>query len=219
MLDQAQRGVTALQLAELLRILVGDSKPGGYSNTWEWTFCQAQVLNGQQCANAWLNYITSFGSRDRFILRVLHSADVHNNTFWLRYFLMEYECSLAGNAAARRQPGWQIEHFFPGKPGFNPVNAGFSSDLDYSRNFIEQVANKLILDNQLNEAIKDLDPLVKLPAYLNQAYVNVHMLPQNHSRSAIEIANDLAGVASLDAIRLYVKLRAVRLAAFAAKRF
>jgi hypothetical protein len=85
-------------------------------------------------------------------------------------------------------------------------------------NFIERIGNKLLLDSSLNRALKDENVTIRVGAYQTQTYGNINVKSNNPSQSAIEIGNDLSSM-SCSQYRVYVQLRSIRLAIFAAKRF
>lgn len=215
-----QRTVTPLHLAELLKIIINQTKPGGFANTWQWAFCQTNPAL-RNCASLWIDYITSYYARDRFVTGIMIRMDVHNNVDWLGYLAREYESWRSGSVDAQRQRDWAIEHVFPlDHVGFSLKAAGFNSSLLYTQGFVEQVGNRVILDAGLNNALGNLSPLQKLAAYHPpQVFGKAAAHPKRVSASAREFAADLSGVGTLGAVRLYVRLRAVRLAAFAARRF
>lgn len=57
--DFIERKYTSLQLAESLRLFIGNSKPGGFSSTWNNTFNANRNLTPQEFLNSWYNYVIS----------------------------------------------------------------------------------------------------------------------------------------------------------------
>lgn len=223
--DIADRKYTALQIAEALRLIVGNSKPGGFSGTWDNTFRSSTLPSHQSFMDQWIYYIASYGSRNNFIVwNIGRSTDAYNSNAWVKYFLKEYDFCLCSRNAHRRKSSLEIEHFFPssweGESYFSDITRhGFTSCEQYKQSFVDQIGNKLVLDKALNASIKDQDPSLRVSTYRTQAYGSVNVMGTNPSESAIQIGNDLSGVTNPHQYRLYVQLRSLRLAAFAARRF
>jgi hypothetical protein len=222
--DTINQEYTALQIAEALRLIVGNSKPGGFSGTWNNTFRNSTPPTPQSFVNQWIDYLESYGSRDGFInWRIARSNDAYNNNTWVRYFLKEYEFCLCCRKA-HRNSSFEIEHFFPSSWGDHKhlsdvTKHGFTSCELYKQSFVDQIGNKLVLDDTLNGAIQNQAPSLRVPAYRTQAYGTVNVMSTNPSESAKQIGNDLSGVTVSDQYRVYIQLRSLRLAAFAACRF
>lgn len=105
-----------------------------------------------------------------------------------------------------------IEHFFG---TWNSVSAMltptiFSDVYQYDNSFRERIGNKLVLDDSLNSAIRLFTPDAKINPYLTDI---------GATESSKQISIDLNGTADINCYRLYVLLRSLRLAAFAAVRF
>lgn len=213
------RRYTALQIAEALRLLVGTSKPGGFSGTWDRTFRSLITPSSQDIVNNWLTYILGFGSRDAFIYRVATGKDAYNANRWVPYLLKEYEIFVGGGSAHRSD--FQIEHFFASSLDFSTILTcyGFISLPDFRSTFVDQIGNKLVLDTSLNEALGNLPPIDKVVYYGSHTYGHVNAMAANPSHSALEIASKLSGISKLSNLRFYVQLRSLKLAAFAARRF
>lgn len=210
--DEREREVTPLYLAELLRLIVGTSKPGNFRWNWEYGFGD-RIINSQEFLDAWTGYLLSNGSRYRFIIwRIAQNSNLDNQSPDLRYLLREFECRLPGGLNAHAQAAnIQIEHFF-GR-AFNLIENmpghGFAGEPDYMQEFVDRPGNKLILHAQDNQILNMTPVNQKVQAYNNP----------NFTQSAQQIAHDLHGNQHLGLLRQYVMLRQLRLAAFAAKRF
>ncbi|MGC8491923.1 MAG: GmrSD restriction endonuclease domain-containing protein [Syntrophobacteraceae bacterium] len=220
--DVTNREYTALQIAESLRLIVGNAKPGTFSSKWNYTFRVLSSCNINNFVSEWIDYITAFGSRDAFINTIANSTYAFNNNHWVKYLLSEYEFSLSGINPHRNQ-NFEIEHFFPSSWGESQHNSdvlkhNFSSVEQYKQSFVDQIGNKLLLAKSLNGAIKDAEPLLRTDAYRTQSFGSVNVMTTNPSASAIEIGTDLLG-STKSHYRVYVQLRSLRLAAFAARRF
>lgn len=222
--DYIDRGYTALQIAEALRLIVGVSKPGGFSAAWYSTFKRPVKPSFQSFVDEWVYYIENYSSRYHFIVSTIaRGKDAFNTNTWVKYLLKEHEYCLSGRNAHRKN-SFEIEHFFPSswadKKNLADVNHfGFAGCEVYKQSFIDQIGNKLLLDEALNRAIKDQGPVVKVPAYGMQAYGGVNVLKKNPSAASLQIGKDLSGVGSPQKYRVYVQLRSLSLAAFAANRF
>ena len=221
--DVSKRELSALQLAEALRLFVENSKPGGFSGTWNATFGanRSASITPQIFLDTWWHYICSYESRTAFILNVARSVDAFNASHWVGYFLREYEYCLS-QRNAHRNSRYQIEHFFASKWGEkNPgmlQGCGFGGVEEYNSSFVEQIGNKLVLDEKLNQSLKDQDLPVRVNAYQSQSYSSITVAAQDRSESAIEIGQQLVGK-GCGASRVFVQLRSLRLAVFAARRF
>lgn len=221
--DDIEREYSALQVAEALRLFVENTKPGGYSGTWNATYGPRTPTSiaPQDFLNHWWHYICSYDSRIAFIISIARGTNSYNNTPWVKYLLKEYEYCLSRNNA-HRNARYEIEHFFPAAWGCNNQsmlkNCGFTSLEQYNSSFVEQIGNKLVLDEGLNRALKDQDIPVRVSAYQKQAYGSISVVSSNSSQSAVEIGNQLSGMGCAE-YRVYVQLRSLRLAIFAASRF
>lgn len=136
--------------------------------------------------------------------------------------LKEYEYFLSGNSA-HRNCNFEIEHFFPlswREPRYHShvTTYGFTGCEEYKQSFVDQIGNKCVLDRQLNNAIKNQDPVNRISAYSTHSWGKVHVMNKNPSYSALEIKKDLSS-SSKDIYIIYIKLRSLRIAAFAATRF
>jgi len=222
--DTVNRGYTALQIAEALRLIVESSKPGGFSGTWNNTFRNSTPPTPQSFVDHWIYYIGNHGPRDRFIdYKIARSTNAYNSNPWVEYFVKEYDLCLGGRNA-HRNLNFDVEHFFPsswGEEKHQPdvTRYGFTSCEQYKQSFVDQIGNKMVLSNSLNRAIKKQDPSLRVSTYLTQAYGTVNVMNTNPSASAIQIGNDLSGVTIPDQYRVYIQLRSLCLAAFAARRF
>jgi hypothetical protein len=209
--DSIERQLTPLQIAELLRLIVGNSKPGTYSNVWHSTFnC---LCTPQSCVDQWINYLLSWDSRDNFIIDIARTLNADNNAEWVKYLLKEYEYCLSGRNMHRHSSSLDIEHFFGTWSSVSAMVAPtiFSDEYQYENRFRNRIGNKLVLDSSLNRAIRLLTPIAKTnPSYLTDV---------GATQSSKQISNDLAGISDINCYRLYVLLRSVRLAAFAALRY
>lgn len=83
--DLASRDYTALQLAEALRLIVGNSKPGGFSGTWFSTFRANTSITVQDFTSRWCSFIASHNSRFNFIMNVAQNPAAYNNSLWTQY--------------------------------------------------------------------------------------------------------------------------------------
>lgn len=211
--DESVRDVTPLYLAELLRLIVGGAKPGGFTAAWL-QVCVAVPIGGQRFLDAWRDYLSTWDSRDRFVGSIARSQNWDNQSASLRYLLREYESCLPQGLPAHRLPELEIEHFFGQE--FRAIGAlalpgrVFVSKADYISGFVDRPGNKLLIPADLNRALRVTPVLTKPHAY------GAH---PNTTASARQVSNDLNGVTNLALMRDYVLLRQVRLAAFAAKRF
>ena len=218
--DESDRQVTPLYLAELLRVIVGDSKPGYFNAAWQRTFGVVGI-SSQSFLDVWVEYLTSYGSRDVFILGEI-GRNLNNQSRGLRHVLREYESCLPNGLNAHRQAETlDIEHYFSCDYSSIAAASGhaFASEADYKQNFLDRPGNKLMLDSSLNRAIKSLPPLTKTIPYGGGSYGSVSIPAVTHVQSAIQIANDLGRCTNLGAAVTYVVTRQLRLAAFAANRF
>lgn len=218
--DESVRQVTPLYLAELLRVIVGDSKPGYFNAAWQGTFGVAGI-SSQSFLDVWVGYLTSHGSRDNFIHWAI-GQNLNNQSFELRHVLREYESCLPNGLNAHRQAKTlEVEHYFSRDYSSIAAASGhvFASEADYGQNFVDRPGNKLMLDSSLNRAIKSLPPLTKTIPYGSGSYGSVSIPAVSHVQSAIQIANDLRGCTNLGAAVSYVVMRQLRLAVFAANRF
>ncbi|WP_020504906.1 DUF262 domain-containing protein [Lamprocystis purpurea] len=211
--DQSVRDVTPLYVAELLRLIVGGSKPGGFTAAWQ-QVCVTPPIAGQSFLDAWRDYLSTYDSRDKFVGSIARSQYWDNQSASLRYLLREYECCLPQGLPAHRLPEMEIEHFFGQE--FRAIRAlaipgrVFVSKADYISGFVDRPGNKLLIPAALNRALRVTPVLAKPHAY------GAHL---NTTAAARQVSNDLNGVTQLALMRDYVLLRQVRLAAFAAKRF
>lgn len=209
--DLIERQLTPLQIAELLRLIVGNSKPGTYSNVWHSTFnCPCTQ---QSCVDQWINYLLSWDSRDNFIIDIARTLNADNKAEWVKYLLKEYEYCMSGWNAHRHSSSLDIEHFFGTWSSVSAMAAPamFSDEYQYDNRFRNRIGNKLVLDSSLNRAIRLLTPIAKTnPSYLTSV---------GATHSSKQISNDLTGVSDINVYRLYVLLRSLRLAVFAAHRY
>jgi hypothetical protein len=140
--DLANRDYTALQLAEALRLIVGNSKPGGFSGTWSSTFRANTSTNVQDFTSKWCSFIASHNSRFNFIMNVAQNATAYNNSLWVKYLLKEYEYCLSGTNA-HRNTGFEIEHFFPSAWADSNSSllpsCGFASPEQYKTNWLKRL--------------------------------------------------------------------------------
>ncbi len=210
--DKSDRDVTPLYLAELLRLIVGNAKPGNFGGTWGYGF-GSHAITSQEFLNAWIGYLLGNYSRDRFIIwQIARNSRLDNQSRELRYLLREFECCLPGGLNAHVQmSNFQIEHFFgrdfnliAGIPGH-----GFTGTADYEQEFVDRPGNKLMLHAQYNQNLNVTPVHQKVLQYNKPSF----------TQSAQQIAHDLNGNQNLGLLRRYVMLRQLRLAAFAAKRF
>jgi hypothetical protein len=220
--DNRTRHYTALQVAETLQLAVGYSKPGRYSSAWNNSFRSSASISRQDFLNIWLHYIFTNGSRSNFVVNIAKSTEAYNNTPWVKYLLKEYEYYISGRNA-HRNTAFEIEHFFASawgnsNPALLTTPYGFSGIEQYKSSFVDTIGNKVALDASLNRALQHQDPAVKVTAYQRHAYGSVVAMTSNPSQSAIDIGNDLAAMSPAQ-YRVYIQLRSLRLAIFAAKRF
>lgn len=220
--DTIDRPYTALQIAEALRIFVGTAQPGRFSIAWQ--AFRTPGITPSIIVNKWIYYVIGGNSRDVFIIyRIAQGTDAFNNNSWVPYLLKEYE-DLKNKTAlpgcnAHRNTGFEIEHFFAKSFG-DSKRAGFDSLEQFQQSFVEQIGNKLVLDQSLNRALQPIpSPIDKIPCYDCQCNSSISVMVSNPSYSSLEIASDLGATASLADCRVYVRLRSLRLAAFAARRF
>ncbi len=220
-IPEGQREITPLHLAELLRLIVGDSKPGTFATTWQNTFGNPG-LTKQQFLDGWMNYLLSFNSRDNFILwSIAGNLCMDNNSVLLKYLLREFEYCLPGGINAHRTTGLEIEHYFA--RDYSAISAlpghGFLSQADYENSFLDMPGNKLLLDSSLNGAIKKVSVDQKTSPYATGSYGTISVPITEHTQSAQQMANDLGTRTNLGELRAYVASRQLRLAVFAARRF
>lgn len=209
--DQSDRVVTPLYLAELLRLIVGNSKPGTFAYKWQYSF-GAQTVTAGDFIQTWIDYLLTFNSRYVFIIeQIARNLQWDNQSRELRYLLREFECCLPGGLNTHGSNDFEIEHFFGRDyPAIQAIVGNIFFDKgDYDRNFLDRPGNKLMLQTAYNLALNHTPVSVKPQAYSNPAF----------TKSAQQIALDLAGVFDIRLLSDYVKLRQLRLAAFAAKRF
>lgn len=209
--EESDRVVTPLHLAELLRLIVGNSKPGTFTYKWQYGF-GAQPVAAGDFLNSWIDYLLTFSSRDIFVIeQIARNLQWDNQSRELRYLLREFECCLPGGLNTHGSIDFEIEHFFGRDFMAIQAVAGniFVDKGDYDRNFVDRPGNKLILKAGDNEALNMTSVVDKVQAYNNPAF----------TKSAQQIAGDLTGFNNIGLLSDYVKLRQLRLAAFAAKRF
>lgn len=203
--------VTPLYLAELLRLIVGNSKSGTFTYKWQYGF-GAQPVAAGDFLNSWIDYLLTFSSRDVFVIeQIARNLQWDNQSRELRYLLREFECCLPNGLNTHGSNDFDIEHFFGRDYPAIQALAGniFVDKGDYDRNFVDRPGNKLILRAKDNEALNMTPVVDKVQAYNNSAF----------TKSAQQIAGDLIGCNNIGLLSDYVKLRQLRLAAFAAKRF
>ncbi len=206
-----QKDMTPLHIAELLRLIVGNAKPGTYSDAWHSTF--DSTCTPQSCVDQWMAYLLSWGSRDKFIIEIARTTGADNQLDWVKYLLKEYEYCISGWNAHRHGLDLDIEHFFGTWQSITAlVNPSIFIDEDhYNNRFRNSIGNKLVLDSSLNRGIRLLTPIAKInPSYLIAA---------GATGSSKQISSDLIGASDINYYRLYVLLRSLRLAAFVAIRF
>jgi hypothetical protein len=219
--DFQTRNYSAMQIAEALRLIVENSKPGGFSAVWNMTFCGSP--SPQNFVDRWMDYVESYGSREVFIWKIARSSDAYNNNAWVKYLLKEYEYCIGGQNA-HRNSNYEIEHFFPSSwkgPKYltTVTHYGFANCEQYSQSFVDRIGNKLVIDSGLNRALKDQDPFIRSAAYKTQSYGAINVMSTNPSQSAINIGSGLVSYSLPNEYRMYVLLRSIQLAAFAARRF
>lgn len=218
--DQQERPMTALHLVEMLRLIVGDSKPGFFTSYWEWSF-RNNSKSMQDCLKGWIDYITSHGSRVGFVLEIARTPRIDNQDPRLKYLLREYEYCLPQGINAHRVQELDIEHYFPANYSSIECLSGsvFNSVNDYEAEFLNRPGNKFLLDSGLNRAIKDLSPSQKINHYRSGSYGSVVLTPDRKTQSSLQVVSDIAGVSDLGLLKWYVRFRQLQLAVFAAQRF
>ena len=219
--DQSDRVVTPLYLVELLRLIVGNAKPGNFTYQWQYSF-GATSISGQSLADSWADYLVSYGSRDAFIIDIAASQYWDNRSPELRYLLREFEACLPDDGprpplCPQRPPNahcsgdLEIEHFF-GRD-YEAIESSatqlFTDPDNYGAKFVDRPGNKLLI-GKLNQELSKTAVTGK---------PNVYRSGRGLTESAMQVGNDLSGVNGIDVLYKYVLLRQLRLAAFAAKRF
>lgn len=209
--DQSDRDVTPLYLAELLRLIVGNAKPGNFTYQWQISF-GAHKISGQSLVDAWTYYLVNYDSRDNFIIGMATSQYWDNRSPELSYLLREFEACLPNGVNAHCEDSLEIEHFF-GRD-YEAIKSSATqlfTDSDVYRNkFVDRLGNKLLISKPLNQELNKTPVTEKASVYRSG---------RGLTQSAMQVGNDLSGVNNIDVLYQYVLLRQLRLAAFAAKRF
>ncbi len=208
--DQSVRDITPLYLAELLRLIVGNAKPGNFTYQWQISFGETG-MSGQSLVDSWADYLVTYGSRDTFIREIATSQYWDNRSPELRYLLREFEACLPIGVNAHCSGDLEIEHFF-GRD-YEAIESSatqlFTDSDNYRTKFVDRPGNKLLISRQLNQELNKTAVTGK---------PNVYRSGRGLTQSAIQVGNDLSRV-NIDISYKYVLLRQLRLAAFAAKRF
>lgn len=211
------RDVSALHLAEIMELVVfkmGSTKPANYSVAYD---CIKTPNKPCYVAQQWLNYITSYSSRDNFFHHLLSaSPDIRDLRF--KYVLCEYEF-YTHSKNIHLNKDLQIEHIFPqDQTAFGSLLGSYGFTTDYQE-FIESLGNKIFLDSKLNSAIKNSLPSVKAKAYESQSYARTTVIPLNQTLSSIALGKELISITNQLHYKYYLMLRRLELVLFALKRF
>lgn len=212
-----KKDVSALHLSEIMELVVfkmGSTKPGNYSWAYDYINSSNKVCDAAQ---RWLDYITSYSSRDNFFHHLLSaSPDVRDSRF--KYVLHEYEFyTYSKNIHFNKD--LQIEHIFPqDQSAFGPSLGSYGFSTDYN-SFIESLGNKIFLDSKLNAAIKNQLPSVKAKAYATQSYAKTTAIAKNQTQSSIDLGNELISVTNPIYYKYNLMLRRLELILFALQRF
>jgi hypothetical protein len=223
--ENSDRDVSPLYLAELLRLIVGNAKPGNFTLLWQNIFGCTQEGNGdpQRLVDGVSDYLESYGTRESFIIwQIARNPRLDNQSAQLKHLLRAFEsCLPNGLNAHRRAVEFDVEHLFA--RNYQAISSmsghGFSGAPEYDQEFVDRSGNKLLLDASLNKAIKDTPCALKILAYGTGCYGSVQVAASAMTQSALQIAKDLQGVQQPQLLRSYVMLRQLRLAAFATNRF
>jgi len=212
-----KKDVSALHLAEIMELVVfkmGSTKPGNYSWAYDYINNSNKVCDAAQ---RWLDYITSYSSRDNFFNHLLSaSPDIRDSRF--KYVLQEYEF-YTYSKSIHFNKDLQIEHILPqDMSAFGPSLSSYGFSTDYN-SFIESLGNKIFLDSKLNAAIKNQLPAVKAKAYVTQSYAKTTAIGKNQTQSSIDLGNELIGVTNPIYYKYNLMLRRLELILFALQRF
>jgi hypothetical protein len=204
--DTEKRDVSFLEIAEMMELIVfkmNSTKPGTYSATWKNSFEVHKniILSVTQ----WVNYIASFGSREKFFNYLLNAypdtKDLH-----FKYILREYESFQSGRNLHFED--MEIEHVFPTDPsGFihDLPSYKFSNEFEY-KNFCGILGNKIWLDSGLNRSIKHSPLSIKARAYEINKYGSIIVPPHRQAQSAINLGKRIK-IADNSHYKYYLMLR------------
>jgi len=217
-----EQWISALEVAERLQLFtlsMGANRPGGFMGYWKGIF-QTEHSAPEEALQKWYEFATVYydDNRARFI-DAIFTPYLNENI--KKYLLREYEFSKYGENI-HGNTSLQIEHIFPENPTTKPPVGYFPSTMlstDYDR-FVDLLGNQMFLDARLNGSIRNALPTVKGQAYASQRHNAVQVHPvQNRVRSAIAVGEDFCQFKEPWHYRIYLDLRALELAAFAAERF
>ena len=218
--DDGEKTLSALEVVERMQLFIldmGSSYPGGFSDYWDVAFNKSTDID--QTLNKWYEFATGYwtDNKARFIEN-LFSENLQEKI--RNYVLREYE-SFKADHNIHFNKELHIEHIFPQKLTVWPPGGYFPSHVtpfDYDK-WITKIGNLVYLDGSLNESIKHSLPEIKAGAYVNQSHNKIVVPHRNQVQTAIGIGKDFNQINETQFFRLYLELRSVELAIFAAKRF
>ena len=102
-------------------------------------------------------------------------------------------------------------------PPANYFPAAFTS-ADYDRD-VNLIGNLIYLDGSLNDRLKHNLPMFKATSYETQAYNTYRVPVADQLKSAISMGEDFLGISDPKHFKIYLDLRMIEIAFFAANRF
>ena len=215
-----EKSVSALEVVERMQLFIldmGSSYPGGFKDYWNVAFNKSNDVN--QTLNKWYEFATVYWTDNK--ARFIENLFSDNLQEKLRnYVLREYE-SFEFDNNIHFNKSLHIEHIFPQTPTVNPPNGYFPNHVtafDYDK-WITKIGNLVYLDGSLNESIKHSLPEIKANSYVSQSHNKIVVPPDNQVQTSINIGKDFNHINDTQFFRIYLELRIIELAIFAAKRF
>jgi hypothetical protein len=218
--DIGEKPISAIEVVERMQVFItemGSSYPGGFKDYWDVAFNKTSDPN--YTINKWYEFATIYwnDNKGRFIENLFSnrlSENIRN------YILREYEsCFFDNNIHFNK--ALHVEHIFPENPTVKPPHGYFpntATPFDYD-NWISKIGNLVYLDSSLNESIKHSFPEIKANSYVNQSHNRIVVLPENRVQTAITLGQDFNKMTNNKLFKLYLELRIVEIAIFAARRF
>lgn len=218
--DNRKKELSALEVVERIQLFIldmGSSYPSGFGDYWKWAFNKSSDID--QTLNRWYGFATSYwtDNKARFIEN-LFSDNLQEKI--RNYILKEYE-SFKFDRNIHFNKKLHIEHIFPQEPTPKPPRGYFPSHVtafDYDK-WITKIGNLVYLDGSLNESIKKNLPEIKASAYVDQSHNKIVVPPENRVHTSIDVGKNFDQIKNTQFFRIYLELRNVELAIFAAKRF
>ena len=218
--DSGEKDMSALEVVERMQLFIldmGSSYPGGFKDYWDVAFNKSIDIN--KTLNKWYEFATVYWTDNK--ARFIENLFSNNLPEKIRnYLLREYE-SFKFDNNIHFNKALHIEHIFPQTPTVKPPNGYFPNHVtafDYDK-WITRIGNLVYLDGSLNESIKHSLPEIKARSYVSQTHNRIAVSPDNQVQTAINIGKDFNHINDTQFFRIYLELRIVELAIFAAKRF